>query len=195
MKNTVIASLQEAQAALNAMLENTHLLETIVAAADALAQMFRSGGTVFSCGNGGSMCDAMHFAEELSGRYRLDRRALGAIAISDPSFLTCAANDYGYERAFSRFIEGVGRSCDILLAISTSGSSESVINAVKVAKAQGMKVIGLHGRPGSRLSELSDYDICTPAGQFADRVQECHIKVIHIMIDLVERGLFPGLYK
>lgn len=195
MRNTVINSLHEAQAALTAMLENSLLLDTIVAAADSVAQVCRAGGTVFSCGNGGSMCDAMHFAEELSGRYRLDRPALGAVAISDASYLTCAANDYGYSRVFSRYIEGLGRSGDILLAISTSGSSESVINAVRTAKARGMKVIGLHGRAGSMLSGLSDFDLCTPAGKYADRVQECHIKVIHIMIDLAERALFPDLYK
>lgn|SRR5574338_200089 len=194
MKEFVVAGLLEASAALQAMLKDDALLETITRAGLALAESLGSGGRVFSCGNGGSMCDAMHFAEELSGRYRKDRPALGAAAISDVGHMTCVANDFGYEHVFSRYIEGHGRSGDFLVAISTSGTSKSILNAAEAAQLRGMQVIGLHGRPGSALSEVSDYDICTPAGAFADRVQECHIKALHILIEVVERSLFPDNY-
>ena len=195
MKNLVQAALLEAREALSSMLGNDALLETIVTAGNALAQSLGDGGRVFSCGNGGSMCDAMHFAEELSGRYRNNRPALGAAAISDVGHMTCVSNDYGYDYVFSRYLEGHGRSGDFLLAISTSGTSRSVLNAVAVARAKGMKVIGMHGKPGCALSQVADFDICTPGGNFADRVQECHIKVIHILIELVERKLFGYNYE
>ena len=195
MKNYVQSALLEAREALSFMLGNDVLLDTVSAAGNALAKALGDGNRVFSCGNGGSMCDAMHFAEELSGRYRNNRPALGAAAISDVGHMTCVSNDYGYEFVFSRYLEGHGRSGDFLLAISTGGSSKSVLNAVAVARAQGMKVIGMHGKPGSALSQIVDFYICSPGGNFADRVQECHIKVIHILIELVERELFRGNYK
>lgn len=195
MKNYVQNALLEARAALSSMLDDDILLEIVSAAGDALARALADGNRVFSCGNGGSMCDAMHFAEELSGRYRSNRPALGAAAISDVSHLTCVSNDYGYEFVFSRYLEGHGRSGDFLLAISTSGTSKSILNAVAVARAKGMKVIGMHGTPGCPLSHIADFDICTPAGNFADRVQECHIKIIHILIELVERKLFKDNYQ
>ena len=140
------------------------------------------------------MCDAMHFAEELSGRYRLNRKALAAVAISDASHLSCVANDYGYEQVFSRYVEAHGRAGDCLVGISTSGTSRNVLAAAEAAKAAGVKVIALTGRPGSPLGALADIEICTPAGKFADRVQELHIKVVHILIELIERELFPENY-
>lgn len=150
---------------------------------------FQSGGKIISCGNGGSMCDAMHFAEELSGRYRNDRMALPAISISDPSHLTCVSNDYGYEFVFSRFIEGLGNSKDVLLAISTSGNSKNIILAVQAAKEIGMKTIVLTGKDGGKLSEMADIEIRAPYSKYADRAQEIHIKVIHTLIDGIEKGL------
>lgn len=194
MKNIVLDSLLESQVVLNKMVSDGHFISTLEAAGRALSLAMIKGAHVYSCGNGGSMCDAMHFAEELSGRYRLNRPALGAISISDVGHMTCVSNDFGYEHVFSRFIEGNGRQGDFLLAISTSGTSKSILNAVATAKSKGMTVIGLHGKPGSPLGELSDFNICTPGGRFADRVQECHIKVIHILIELVERQLFPANY-
>ncbi|WP_298619802.1 SIS domain-containing protein [uncultured Zoogloea sp.] len=194
MESVVMASLREARQALDAMLDSPAVVAAVARAGSALAKALDAGGRVYSCGNGGSMCDAMHFAEELSGRYRQDRPALGAAAISDVGHLTCVGNDYGYDRVFARYVEGHGRAGDFLLAISTSGSSPSVLNAVAAARARGMQVIGLHGRPGSPLAQICDFDICTPAGAFADRVQECHIKVIHILIEIVERQLFPQNY-
>ena len=184
----------EARAALDALMANETTCRAIDEAGHQMAALFERGGRVFSCGNGGSMCDAMHFAEELSGRYRNDRRALAAVAISDAGYMSCVANDYGYEHVFSRYLEAHARSGDMLVAISTSGTSGNVLAAVRVAKRLGMTVIGLSGRPGATLSTLADVDICTPGGRFADRVQELHIKVIHILIESVERRLFPENY-
>lgn len=153
-----------------------------------LVDSFKSTGKVLSCGNGGSMCDAMHFAEELTGRFRNDRKPFGAIAIADPSHLSCVSNDYGYEHVFSRYVEGVGRKGDVLLAISTSGNSKNVINAIHSAKKQGMKIIGLTGKTGGEMASLCDVEIRAPHSQYADRAQEIHIKVIHSLIDYVEKN-------
>ena len=166
--------------------------ENFLAIADAgkiLVESFKNEGKVISCGNGGSMCDAMHFAEELTGRYRNDRPAIGAVSISDPSHISCVANDYGYEFIFSRYVEGVGRKGDVLLAISTSGNSKNVINAIEAAKSKGMKVIGLTGKDGGQMAGLCDIEIRAPRANYADRAQEIHIKVIHSLIDYVERNL------
>lgn len=138
------------------------------------------------------MCDAMHLAEELSGRFRDDRPALAATAISDPSHMSCVANDYGYDQVFSRYIEAHARSGDVLVAISTSGASPSVILAAVAAKASGATVIALTGRPDSVLEQNADICVCTPGGPFADRAQELHIKVIHILIEQIERELYPA---
>ena len=164
-------------------------IEKIVEAGKVLVSSFQLEGKAISCGNGGSMCDAMHFAEELTGRYRNDRPAIGAISISDPSHISCVANDYGYEYIFSRYIEGVGRKGDVLLAISTSGNSENIIKAIEAAKAKGMKVIGLTGKDGGKMAGLCDVEIRAPHAEYADRAQEIHIKVIHSLIDYVERNL------
>lgn len=191
----VRGALQEAQAALQNLLTNEASLKAIAEAGALLAATFKAGGTVFSCGNGGSMCDAMHFAEELSGRYRLNRSALAAVAISDAGYISCVSNDYGYEHVFSRYLEAHGRPGDVLVAISTSGKSKNVLAAVDVAKKKGMKIIGMLGRADTPLGEVADIKISAPGGSFADRVQELHIKAIHIMIELVERELFPENYR
>lgn len=190
----ITASLQEAHVALTNLLANPATLQDIERAAQLLIQVFERKGRVYSCGNGGSMCDAMHFAEELTGRYRLDRPGLPATAISDAGHLTCVGNDHGYEQVFSRYLESHGREGDCLLALSTSGTSKNVIRAAKAAKAQGVHVIILSGRPSPELEALSDVYINTPGGKFADRVQELHIKVLHILIELVERHFFPANY-
>ena len=135
------------------------------------------------------MCDAMHFAEELSGKFRNDRKGLAALSISDPSHITCVANDYGFDEVFSRYVEAVGNEGDILLGISTSGNSGNVINAVKVARKQGIKTIVLTGKTGGTLAELTDLEIRAPQSKYADRAQEIHIKVIHTLIDGIERAL------
>lgn len=146
-----------------------------------------NNGKIISCGNGGSMCDAMHFAEELTGRYRNNRPGIAAISISDPSHLSCVANDYGYEFVFSRFIESVGQPGDVLLGISTSGNSKNVLLAIEAARAKGMKVIGLTGKDGGQMAGLCDEEIRAPHAPYADRAQEIHIKVIHSLIDFIER--------
>lgn len=158
-----------------------------------LIQTFKNGGTAFSCGNGGSHCDAMHFAEEFTGRYRKDRRPLGALALGDPSHVTCVSNDYGFKYIFSRQIEGLGRPGDTLLGISTSGNSENVILAIEAAKKKGMKTICLLGRDGGKLKDMADLAIVVPA-QTSDRIQEIHIKLIHTVIETVEREIFPENY-
>ncbi|MEM4988275.1 SIS domain-containing protein [Collimonas sp. H4R21] len=194
LKQHINASLAEAQQALEALLANDTALQSIERAAALLIDVFERKGRVYSCGNGGSMCDAMHFAEELTGRYRLDRAALGATAISDAGHLTCVGNDHGYEQVFSRYIEGHGRAGDCLVALSTSGTSKNIIRAAQTARDLGMHVIILSGKQAELLSSLSDVYICTPGGTFADRVQELHIKVLHILIELIERHFFPENY-
>jgi D-sedoheptulose 7-phosphate isomerase len=154
-----------------------------------LVESIKTGGKIMSCGNGGSMCDAMHFAEELTGRYRADRPAIGAIALTDASHMSCVGNDYGFEHIFSRFVEGIGREGDVLLAISTSGNSTNVINAINAAKKAGIKVIALTGKDGGLIATLADVEIRAPYSEFADRAQEIHIKVIHSLIDFIERNL------
>ena len=167
--------------------ENHQLIET---AAQTMVTALRSGKKIMSCGNGGSMCDAMHFAEELSGRYRDDRPGIAALSISDPSHLSCVANDFGYAFVFSRYVESLGQEGDVLLAISTSGNSENILNAIQAAQKKGMKVIGLTGKSGGKMAELCDVEIRAPHSSFADRAQEIHIKVIHTLIDRIETALF-----
>ena len=158
-------------------------------AAEIMSKALKAGNKIISCGNGGSRCDAMHFAEELSGRYRDNRKSLAALSISDPSFLTCVANDYGYDFVFSRFLEGVGQAGDVLLAISTSGNSSNVLKAIETAKEKGMKVIGLTGKDGGKMANICDIEIRAPHSTYADRAQEIHIKVIHTFIYMIEKGL------
>lgn len=190
----VKSALNEALGALHSLIGNEAMLQRIAAAGLLLADTFAAGGRAYSCGNGGSMCDAMHFAEELTGRFRDNRPGYAALAISDASHLSCVGNDFGYEQVFARFIEAHGRAGDVLLAISTSGTSKNVLAAVHAAHQRGMKVIGLTGRQGTQLAESADIAIVTAAGKYADRVQELHIKVIHILIELVERKLAPQNY-
>lgn len=187
-------SLLEARASVDRFLSRDENLEDVAEAAEVLVAAFRLGGRAFSCGNGGSLCDAMHFAEELTGRFRRDRPALPATAISDPTHLTCVANDFGYEEVFSRYVQAHGRSGDVLIAISTSGKSPSVVGAARTAQQLGLRVIGLTGCGDSPLEQYCDICIRCPGGAHADRVQEMHIKIIHILLELVERHLFPENY-
>ncbi|MEJ6776114.1 MAG: D-sedoheptulose 7-phosphate isomerase [Crocinitomicaceae bacterium] len=167
----------------------TENIEKIAKAAMHMVSGIKNGGKIISCGNGGSMCDAMHFAEELTGRYRDDRPSIAAISISDPSHITCVGNDYGFDFIFSRYIESVGQSNDILLAISTSGNSKNIINAIHTAKSKGMKVIGLTGKNGGEMADLCDIEIRAPHSKYADRAQEIHIKIIHSLIDFIEKKI------
>jgi D-sedoheptulose 7-phosphate isomerase len=192
--DAVRGALTEAAESLARLQADAGMLDRIAQAGALLADAFAAGGRAYSCGNGGSMCDAMHFAEELTGRFRDDRKGYAALAISDPGHLSCVGNDYGYERVFARFIEAHGRAGDVLLAITTSGTSRNVVAAAQAAKGFGMKVIALTGHAGTPVTELADIAIVTPGGKYADRVQELHIKVIHILIELVERRLAPKNY-
>ena len=179
----------EAQAVLNTFLNDESNFKHIENAGDILLSAIKSGNKILSCGNGGSMCDAMHFAEELSGRFRGDRRALPALSISDPSHMSCVGNDYGFASVFSRMVEAIGQQGDVLLAISTSGNSENILNAIEAARKKGMKVIGLTGKDGGKMSSLCDVEIRAPKTPFSDRTQEIHIKVIHSLIYYIESGL------
>lgn len=179
----------EAQQVLQQFIANPANLDSIERAGKAMVDAIKNGGKIISCGNGGSMCDAMHFAEELSGRFRDDRKALPAVSISDASHITCVANDYGFDRIFSRYVEGLGNKGDVLLAISTSGNSANIVNAVNAAKEKGMTVIGLTGKDGGKMAQLCDVEIRAPHSRFADRAQEIHIKVIHSLIAFIEAGV------
>lgn len=179
--------LQEAKDVLEQFMNDGANLQAIRKAASILVRCIDTGGKIISCGNGGSMSDAMHFAEELTGRFRDDRPSIPAIAISDSGYLSCTANDYGYDKVFSRFVEGFGTTGDALLAISTSGNSANVINAAKAASEKGMSVIALTGKDGGELASLCDVEIRAPFTDYSDRIQEIHIKVIHILVMLIEQ--------
>jgi D-sedoheptulose 7-phosphate isomerase len=185
----VQANLSEAALVLQNFAASAENIARVAEAAELMSDSIAAGGKVISCGNGGSMCDAMHFAEELSGRFRNNRRALPAIASSDPSHLSCVGNDYGFDRVFSRFVEALGNRGDVLLAISTSGNSPSIINAAEAALAQGLQVVALTGRSGGKLAPMATVSICVAHDGYADRVQEVHIKIIHTLIQLIEKNL------
>ncbi len=190
MSETIKSHFAEAHSLLESILADPEFFNRVRQAGDVLVESLKAGGKIISCGNGGSMCDAMHFAEELTGRYRDNRPGIAAIAISDPSYLSCAGNDYGYDKVFSRFVEGMGRSGDVFLGISTSGNSANVILGAEAARSKGMKVIILSGKDGGKLAPLADVEIRVPHFGYADRTQEIHIKVIHSLIDHIERHLF-----
>ena len=164
-------------------------IAAIAEAGHIMSETLKQGGKIISCGNGGSLCDATHFAEELTGRYRFNRRSLPAIAINDPAYMTCVGNDFSFEDIYRRYVEGVGQAGDALLAISTSGNSENILWAVEAAHEKGMKVIGLTSEGGNKLSAVADVAVCAPRSAFSDRIQEIHIKVIHILIQLIEAEL------
>lgn len=187
--NEIRSELNQAADVLAKFIGDDNNIKAIEQAAVMLATSFKQGGKVLSCGNGGSNCDAMHFAEELTGRYRDNRPAYPAIAISDVSHVTCVGNDFGFDAIFSRYVEGVGQKGDVLLGISTSGNSANVIKAINAAKAKGMKVIALTGKDGGKINGLADIEIRVPHFGYADRVQEIHIKIIHILILLIEKEM------
>lgn len=186
-KDLILKELKEAAKVLDQFLSNQANIDAVNDAAMLMADAINAGNKIFSCGNGGSHCDAMHFAEELTGRYREDRRALPAIAISDVSHISCVSNDFGYDAIFSRYIEGLGKEGDVILAISTSGNSNNILRAAAMAKQKKMKVVALTGKNGGELAELADVEIRIPHFGYADRIQEIHIKVIHIIIQLIEK--------
>jgi D-sedoheptulose 7-phosphate isomerase len=187
MKDIIQSNLEEASQLLDAFLQKDENISAIEKMAELIVAAVNNGGKVIACGNGGSMCDAMHFAQELSGRFKHDRPSLPAVAISDASHITCTANDYGFDHIFSRYIEGLGNSGDVLLAISTSGNSANIIKAAEAALEKGMKVAALTGKTGGLLAKLADAEVRIEGGKYSDRIQEMHIKIIHILVDLTER--------
>ena len=187
------SAFSEAEQTLQKFLKDPQNLTRCAEFSANLITTVRNGGNVFNCGNGGSHCDAMHFAEELTGRYRKNRRAIGALALGDASHVTCTANDYGFEHIFARQLDGLGRKGDLLIAISTSGNSPNVLKALETAKEKGISTVGLFGKDGGKGRELADLAIVVP-GNTADRIQEMHIKLIHIAIEAMERELFPENY-
>jgi D-sedoheptulose 7-phosphate isomerase len=181
--------LEQAATVLQAFLHETAQLEAIEEAAKLMITCIRADGKILSCGNGGSGCDAMHFAEELTGRYRENREPIAALSISDPSHITCVGNDFGFDHVFERYVRSVGKPGDVLLAISTSGNSKNVLLACEAARKRGMHVVALSGKDGGKLGTLADVEIRVPHFGYADRIQEIHIKVIHILMTLIEKGV------
>lgn len=184
---------EDAQKTIELFRKDPTQIEKCVEFSKILIDAYKKGSTVFSCGNGGSHCDAMHFAEEMTGRYRKDRRPLGALALGDASHVTCVSNDYGFKHIFSRQVEALARAGDVLIGLSTSGNSENVILAFEAAKAKGVRTIALLGKGGGKLKGMADLAIVIPA-ETSDRIQEMHIKLIHNVIETVERELFPDHY-
>ncbi len=192
LEKKIVNAIIESRDGLNKILKNENLINDIQRASKLITKVINSNSTIFSCGNGGSMCDAMHFAEELSGRFRENRRGLSAISISDPGHISCVANDFGFEYIFSRFMEANSKKGDLLFAISTSGKSKNILKASEYCKNNGINLITLTGKKNSEVSNFSNIDICTPNGTYADRVQELHAVVIHIIVEMVEELIFKN---
>ncbi len=184
-----LASFERARNALEALIADRAHAAEVDRFADALAACFRAGGKVLACGNGGSACDAMHLCEELTGRFCDARPPLAAVACVDPGHLTCTANDFGFENVFSRWVEALGREGDVLVALSTSGNSENVVRAVEQAKRSGLKTALLLGRNGGRLRGRGDFEWVVP-GEAAERIQELHMLILHVVVESVERRMF-----
>lgn len=171
--------------------QNINLIGDI---AHKIAQCFPQGNQVIICGNGGSNCDAIHFAEEFTGRFRKNRKALPVIAISDSSHITCVANDFGFAEIFARGVEAFGKKGDILIAISTSGNSENIIRAVEKAQQMGLYTAALLGKDGGKMKGMADAELIVP-GKTTDRIQEIHMFILHVIIEMTERKLFPENYE
>ena len=189
MSNSIKTNFLEAQKVLNDFIADENNFRKIEEAGRILVHSIKSGNKIISCGNGGSMCDAMHFAEEMTGRFRENRKPLPAISISDPSHISCVGNDFGYDQIFSRYVEAIGQKGDVLLAISTSGNSKNILEAITAARKNEMKVIGLTGKGGGSMKDLCDVEIRAPFSKYSDRAQEIHIKVIHCLIHFVEENI------
>lgn len=193
-RDAIQASFEGARATLDAFLADDANVDAVARFADMCRETLESGGKLMSCGNGGSMCDAMHFAEEWTGRFRGNRSALPAIAFSDPSQLSCIANDFGYDEVFARSVEAYGKPGDVLVCMSTSGGSPNAIKALEKAKSMGVRTVALLGKGGGAMKDLADLSIVVPLATTSDRIQEIHIKVLHIAIEAVERAMFPANY-
>jgi len=191
--NTIKENFIEASQVLNQFINDENNWINLEKAGNLMVASLLKGGKIISCGNGGSMSDAMHFAEELTGRFRDNREGLAAISISDPTHITCVGNDFGFDYIFSRYVEAVGKKEDILLAISTSGNSANILKAVVSAKEKGMVVIALTGKTGGKLKDLSDIELRIPHEGYSDRIQEIHIQIIHSLIHYIEIEYYKNL--
>lgn len=189
MEEIIRFSLEEARKELEAFLADPQTVPAMEEAVKIMAESLGNGGKIMSCGNGGSLCDATHFAEELTGRFRDSRKSLPAMSINDPAYFTCVGNDFSFDAIFKRWVEAFGKEGDVLLAISTSGTSRNILMAIEAAKAAGMKVIALTSKKGRPMIEQSDVAICAPDAPHSDRIQEIHIKIIHIIIEALEKKL------
>ena len=187
--DAIRSALREAVTTVDALLRDEAALAAVARFVDATHAALASGGRLLACGNGGSMADAMHFAEEWTGRFRYERRALPALALSDPAALTAIANDYGYGEVFARQVEAYGRAGDMLVLLSTSGNSENLVRAAEVARRLRVTTVGLLGRGGGKVRDAVDIAIVVPHATTSDRVQEVHLTVLHAVIDAVERKL------
>ena len=194
MLDKIKRSYQDAAKNFSTFAEDNEKIEVTNQIAELIADAFRNGNKVIICGNGGSSTDAMHFAEEFTGRFRKARKALPVISLTDPSHITCVANDIGFEEIFARGVEAYGKKGDVLIGISTSGNSENVVRALAKAKKLGIKTVSLLGKNGGKLKDFCDYEIIVP-GETTDRIQELHITVLHVIIETVERILFPENYQ
>ena len=188
------AVFSDAARTLGAFTADPHAMSAVARFVDAAFETLDTGGHLMSCGNGGSMSDAMHFAEEWTGRFRRDRRALPAIAFSDPSQMSCIANDFGYDEVFARQVEAHGRPGDLLVMMSTSGNSPNLIRAAEEARLRGVTTVALLGRGGGKLLDRVDIPILVPLATTSDRIQEIHIQILHATIEAVERRMFAALY-
>lgn len=193
IQETWRGSLTEAHQVLGAFLADPKQLEKCQQFTSILVDAFKSGHHVYSCGNGGSHCDAMHFAEEFTGKYRKDRKPLGALALGDASHVTCVANDFGFDHIFSRQLQAFGKKGDVLVALSTSGNSKNILKALEAAREMGVTSVALLGRNGGAAKDMANLSIVIPA-ETSDRIQEMHIKILHTVIETVERKLFPENY-
>ena len=194
-QTSIRASLEEAARTLEAFLGDQTCLDGVQRFANLAHETLAGGGLLMSCGNGGSMCDAMHFAEEWTGRFRSDRAPLPALAFSDPGHLSCIANDFGYEEVFARLVTAHGKPGDLLVVLSTSGDSANIVRAVEAARARGVRTVALLGKGGGAVRELADLSIVVPLATTSDRIQELHMQILHVTIEAVERRLCPGNYE
>lgn len=189
IRETIEYSLEEARRELESFLKDPRTVPAMEKIVKILSESLSGGGKIMSCGNGGSLCDAVHFAEELTGRFRKNRRPLPAMAINDPAYITCTGNDFSFDVIFERWVEAFGKPGDVLLAISTSGNSKNILLAAEAAKKLGMKVVALTSVKGKQLSSIADAALEAPEAPHSDRIQEIHIKVIHIVIESLEKEL------
>lgn len=193
MNSSIKSAFEVAKSTLNNFVEDTANLDSLNELSIKISDIFNNGGKILICGNGGSHADALHFAEEFTGRFCKDRKALPALALGEATHVTCTSNDYGFNAIFSRGVEAFGQKGDLLIGLSTSGNSENIIAAIEAAKNQGLTTAAFLGKTGGKLKGQCDFEWVVP-GETSDRIQEVHMTALHILIEAVERRMFPELY-